>query len=831
MTATVAKAFLRYLVRRKALSLLQLLGIGLGVASACGMALSARAALDSFGRAVDFLTGKATHSLSRPAGPLDENLLSILMKDPAIQAFSPVIERHLEINPGTEASEFARVLGMDFFLDRELRPNLDAVKGETLTESFLFDENAALVDLNLAERLGLSVGQIFSTSVGDIKIVGTFPNSSAEPLILVDIASAQELFGMRGVVDRVDLILSDSQNFSARWKTGFTVESSQQNKATMGRMLNAFRLNIEALSLLGLFVGVFLIYNTAMFSVVSRRRDAGILLCLGAKKSEVAAAFMAELMLQGGLGGMLGGVLGYLMSLFLTEAVGGAISNIYFFLRPTPPGWSWSIAGLGLLLGLAASLVGGIFPLLEILRTDPAQTITGRIFQPSQANGAKKAALWGLAAAALGLALLPGASYKIYIGFAGAFALLLGLAMTSGLVIQYSESILTALGSAAAKLTGKAAARNIRRNLGRTSVAVAAFMVALSVSMGLGLMIGSFRETLIAWMDDQISGDVYIAPSTNIPVPREFHDQLEKIPGVAGVDAHRRVNLTYENAPIQLVAVNVPVIRKYLKYRWIDGGPKGGQGGLKAVEQGDVMVSESFARRFDKWSGDFVTLDGLTGPAKFKIAGVIYDYSTEHGIIKMDWKTYTATFGDETITNIGLFLDRQGTKNEQTIREIRELAIKWNIPVMTRSELHENVLGVFDSTFAVTKSLRILAIIIAFFGISGALLALFMERQKEFGIMRALGFSGRQVAAMTLLESLGMGGVSFLMAVPVGTILSLILIHVINIKSFHWTIFFHPMAGPYAASALTALVASLGAAAYPLWRIRRTFPSIQLREE
>ncbi len=127
--------------------------------------------------------------------------------------------------------------------------------------------------------------------------------------------------------------------------------------------------------------------------------------------------------------------------------------------------------------------------------------------------------------------------------------------------------------------------------------------------------------------------------------------------------------------------------------------------------------------------------------------------------------------------------------------------------------------------------MRILAIVVAFFGIAGALLTLFMERQREFGIYRALGFSTRQVAGMTLLEGLGMGLVSFLLSIGVGTLLGLMLIRVINLRSFNWTIFFYPAWEPYLLAAATAILASLGAAVYPIWKVYRTYPQMQIREE
>ncbi|UCD58733.1 MAG: ABC transporter permease, partial [Candidatus Hydrogenedentota bacterium] len=224
---TVTKSFLRYLPRRRSLSLLQLMGIACGVAAAVGMTLSARAALSSFARAVEFLRGQATHSIARPAGPMDEQVLTQLMRDPAVTFFSPVIDRQLRLGEG----ELVRLLGVDPFLDQSIRPEITRfqITQERRTSehrlSFLFDARAALVDARLADRLGVSTGDDVVTSRGVLRVVGTFSNPSGEPLVVMDIAHVQELFGLRGQIDRVDLILRDISDFRSRWEEGFHIQS------------------------------------------------------------------------------------------------------------------------------------------------------------------------------------------------------------------------------------------------------------------------------------------------------------------------------------------------------------------------------------------------------------------------------------------------------------------------------------------------------------------------------------------------------------------------------------------------------------------------------
>jgi putative ABC transport system permease protein len=825
----VTKAFLRYLPRRRGLSFLQLLGIACGVAATVGMVFSARSALSNFTHAVEFLRGKATHSLERPAGPMEEALLVRLMKDPAVKHFSPVVDRRLILPDG----EPVRVLGIDPFLDRAVRPEILTTRtggdqGRTETGlRFLLQSDAVFVEVGLARRLGVVSGDLIHTSRGPLQILDVFPNPSGEPLILMDIGHAQKLFALGGLLDRVDLVLSDPHGFRLRWQTGFLLQSNRQQQASFADMLRAFRLNLEALSLLALFVGVFLVYNTAMFAVVSRRKDAGILRALGATRSEIVLAFLAEVLLLGISGGLLGSVLGYLLSRGLTEIVGDTISRLYFSVPAAPPPWSPWILAFGAFLGLGASLLGGILPLRELLRTDPVRSLQGRTATEGSGRGARKAALVGLGVLAVSFGLLPLAEIHVYVGFAGAFGLLLGASFLTGRALLAMQPVLKGALGGLGGLPGRMAAGNISRNLGRTAVAVAAFMVALAMSVGLGSMIGSFRETLTWWMDSQLRGDLYIAPSREIEVPEDFLVELRGVPGIGGLDPYRNTQISYQGSMAHVSAVDAGVLQKYARFGWLRGGDEN----WDPVKRGSVIVSESFSRRFGVSAGSSLPLDGIRGPTRLPVAQVFYDYTTEHGLIMMDRSTYLDVFGDPTIDALVVFVDKENPQKDSILEDVRRRARSRGLPVSTQSEFHASILQLFDATFAVTRSMRIIAVVVAFFGIAGAILTLFMERRRDFGIYRALGFSTPQVAAMTLMEGLGMGGVSFALSVLVGTALGWILIRVINVQSFHWTIFFHFDWDPYLLTGLTALLASVGAALYPIWKVCRTYPQMQIREE
>ena len=517
------------------------------------------------------------------------------------------------------------------------------------------------------------------------------------------------------------------------------------------------------------------------------------------------------------------------MSRFLTGLVGQTISNLYFFLKPEPLPWSWSMAAVGAFFGCFASLLGSFFPLLELARIDPIKILQPKTATRSSIAGIKRVSVGGLrdpwpdrsASSALVLACVRRLCRRLRIP--------LRLKPSGGHVPRLreppsQESPSHLLGG----LPGRIAAGNIRQNLSRTSVAVAAFTVALSMSVGLGLMIGSFRESLIWWMETQLKADLYIgSTSEGVEVPEEFYRELSAMPGLGGLDPYRNAQVIYKGRSVSVAGVSADVLQRYTHFGWL----KGGNEHWDRVKRGEVIISESFARSFKVSPGDAIELQGRSGPVRLKTAAVFYDYTSEHGVIMMDRSTYIAVFGDHTINSLGVFVDRANPERGRILDAVRARAHRSGLPAFTQAELRASILSVFDSTFAVTRSMRMLAIIVAFFGIAGALLTLFIERQREFGIYRALGFSVRQASAMTFLEGLGMGMVSFALSIVIGTVLAVILIKVINLRSFNWTIFFYPAWGPYLAAGVAALLASMGAAVYPIWKVLRIYPHMQLREE
>jgi putative ABC transport system permease protein len=559
---------------------------------------------------------------------------------------------------------------------------------------------------------------------------------------------------------------------------------------------------------------------------VSRRHDAGVLRSLGAGRAGIAAAFCAEVLLLGCAGGALGGALGYGLARVLVGTVGGTISALYFFLRPVPPAWSWAILPAGAALGCAAGLLGALVPLVDLARTAPVQLLGRRALRGDDERRASRAALAGCGLMAVSVAVIA-LSRGAVAGIAGSFGVLLGLTLVTGRALVVLGPALEMTLARLGGLPGRMAAGFIRRSLGRTAVAAAAFSVALSMAIGLGTLISSFRGSLDAWMRAQINADVYVGRAGETAIPESFADEVRALPGVAGLDLYRYAPMLFRGQPTHVQAVDAASLERFARFSWTSGGDEH----WGAVRRGAVVVSESFARRFGVRQGGRIALAGREGPREFAVEAVFHDYTSEHGVVLMDRETWYGLSGDRTVNTVGAWLDPGHPGREATASAIERLAAARGYPAQRREGLHRGIRDVFEATFAVTRSLRALAVVTAFFGIAGALLTLFTERRREFGVLRALGFSSGQVAAVTLLEGLGLGLASFALSVVSGTVVAVLLIRVINLRSFHWTIFYHPAWGAYAVAAAIAVGASLAAASYPAWLVHRTYPQIQLREE
>jgi putative ABC transport system permease protein len=837
------------------------LGITLGVAVVVAIDLANASASRAFDLSAESVTGRATHQISGGPGGLDETLYTNLRRQGLVQAAAPVLTDY--VSSPQLGSRTLQLLGIDPFADAPFRdylgPSGSSSTGLAGLTAFLTRPGALLISSDLAQSYGLKdcpkgsetlacqISLQVNGKTSPAYIAGLLQPADAlsrralDGLVIADIATAQELTGRLGKLDRIDLILPSEQaaalsaRLQAALPAGVRLQTVEARSGTVAQMTSAFRVNLTALSLLALVVGMFLIYNTMTFSVVQRRPLFGTLRCLGVTRQEVFGMVMGEALLVGILGAGLGIGLGALMGLGAVRMVTQTINDLFFVVTVRGVQIPASSLVKGAVLGVAATLLTAAPPAWEAATVPPRLALSRSGLESKARLAVTVAAGVGLALIALGVGVLLAPTRSLVVSFGGTFAEVVGFAMLAPLVTRLlMRAVLPVLGRIWGSL-GRMAPRDVVNSLSRTSIAIAALMVAVSVTIGVSLMVGSFRHTVVTWLEQTLQGDVYISvPSLTATIPSApinpaVVEQARTWPGVARVDVLRSVEVDAPQGPIHVAATDNFSVGSERIYLALDGPS---ETVWSRMQQGAVLVSEPLANRLGlPRQGGVVTLNTDQGPQEFPVIGIYYDYASTQGTVLMNLDTYRSLWQDSSITAVDLRLSTGADPDQVASGLQASLAPVQSLLVRPNRALRQDVLVVFDRTFAITGALQLLATIVAFIGVLSALLSLELERQRELGILRAVGLTVRQLWGLIMLETGLMGAVAGLLAMPTGYVLALILVYIINRRSFGWTLQMQVLPGPFVQALAVAVIAALLAGIYPAWRMSRKTEADAMRFE
>ena len=839
---------LRYISRRLFQSAMFVLGVALGVAVVIAIDIANESAARAFNLSSESLVGRATHQIVGGPNGFPTEIYRRLRIERGVKLSAPVVTEVVRLDRSDQA---LRLLGVDPLAEAPFRAYLaaedDAVDFTALNR-IIAEPGAVVLSQSLAERLGLNIeeGLRISASGGfsAARLVGILaPDNSAsrqalDDLIISDIATAQEIIGLIGRLSRIDLILDADEVGSLRdWLPEGLRLADVKEENSLDQMIAAFELNLQAMSLLALVVGLFLIYNTVNFSVVQRRKTIGIMRSLGTTRGQVFRFILLEAFALGLIGTLLGLALGLIFGRGTVALVSQTISDLYFSVNVR----SISIPPLtllkGALVGIAASLLAAALPSWEATRTPPAG-----VMKRSNEEEAARRLLPVMTAGAVGLIILGfvllGAPDSLTLGFAALLCIIVGGALFTPLALVLGMRLLARPSEALFGVLGRLAARAVVRSLSRTGVAVAALTVAVSVIVGVSAMIGSFRLTVADWLETSLGAQIYVSPplfasnNASVDVDSAVKAIAEAAPGVRAVSSARHVIVNAPDypdlPPANLLASDFDIAGEERRFKWSEVPV---EAHLAALEAGKVMVSESFAfRRGIDRERNSITLDTEVGPRTFEVFGVYYDYSTDQGTVYIARSVYDRYFNDPFISSLGVFID-DGADTDAVISDLRARFADYDLLVQDNESLRAGALEVFDRTFAITIALRLLTTLVAFIGILAALMALQLEDAREYGVMRATGMTGRQLTQFAMIQTGLMGLVAGTLALPIGLLTSLFLTHVINFRSFGWTMEFAPQPSQLLEALLVALAAALLAGAYPAWLLGRLKPAEALRRE
>lgn len=790
-------------------------GVAVGVAALCATWLTTRVAVASIDRDVETIAGAARLEVTRPGGvPLADlgplaDLCGEVLCAPVIDgtALAPAL------------GERVRVLGIDPLVDRGARSlRFDRGEGpsEEAGDAFLRGEGVAL-PAALARALGAAVGDRIELAVRServaLDVVALFEPARLaaawDRVVLLDVARASELLGRVARLDRLELVprrpldsaaLDElAQRIAARLPEGTRVAGPEARRAEGRDLVRALDFNLTALAGVSLIVGAVLVATTLATSVVQRRSAIALLRSLGASRAQLGAAVLAEAAAIGLIGGLLGVVLGAAAARGVLAAVQASVATVA----------EEAIAGelalgapsllLGLALGLGSALVAAWMPLREALGTPPLQGLRevpeeralGRMLAR---HGAALAAL--LIAAALA-ARLPPLRERPVGGLVCALLLLAALLACAEPLVAALAGLRPrgrpALRAAPLRVAQGALAAGRRR----AAWAAGAVGVAVALAVSMGVFVTSFRRAVGEWSAQTLRADLHVQPlppeggvSAGVLHPDVTRAAVSRF-GAENVDAYHSGPAYVRGERVELAGGNLALLAREGGVPFLDGRPAR-EVFARALERGALIVNEPFARRFGVGRGDRVRLETPAGGLERAVEGVYRDYSGHRGRAVLDLAAFLALYPDEGAKSLSIFLPAGASPEEARARLAADLGPRFAVAIRLEDELRRQVLAVFDRTFAVTIALRTIASLVAAIAVVTVLAALVHERARELAVLRSIGGSRAQVAGVVLSEAglLGLAGAGG--GLVTGLMVGYVLVAVVNVQSFGWSMPFAP---------------------------------------
>ncbi len=821
-------------------SVAAVVAITLGVALAFAVHLINASALSEFSSAVRAVNGQPDLELRAASGNLDENIYARVAQHPSIDLASPMLEISTYALDAQGNKLPIKVLGLDALLAASLSPALmpDAsapTASDNITtgaERFaMFSANAAFVNTaarGLAIRTGsntqnaaaLSLSLVTGLRSAQVTVAGSVA-AGGGALAVMDIAAAQDLFGLQGQISRIDLRLAAGSNKAALIKE-LALPAGVQTQATgdavqrISNLSRAYRVNMTMLALVALFTGAFLVFSVLSLSVAKRAQQMALLGVLGLTARQRLQLVLTEAAALGVVGSVLGIALGTALAAAAMRLLGGDLGGGYFAVVSPSLQWQPLAALVYAVLGVAAALVGAWWPARAAQLLPLAQTLKG-LGAAAQRGKGVLVALFFVAAGAL-LVWTP-AVFGIPLGAYMAIGALLvgGIGLLPPLVALAYDRIAPLVSTRALPMLAIERARRVRET---AAVAVSGVVAALSLAVALTVMVASFRTSVMQWLDVVLPAPLYVRTATNSAAGQVLNfssaqvQAIRQLPGVARVSGLRTLQLQLDPAQPSVMLVARPLGNPAADL------PMVGSTALPdaSVPAGAVplYVSEAVVDLYGAKLGAIFQLNmpivhvfisqsatNTIATPVFYVAGVWRDYARQFGAIAIDQAAYVRISGDDKVNDLAVWpADGADLRELQTgisnyigsqwaqaadSKDSPRIDISKLVEFSSAQEIRDMSLRIFDRSFAVTYWLQAVAIAIGLFGVAASFSAQVLARRKEFGLLAHLGLTRRQILQVVASEGAAWTAIGAAAGCALGLLVSGILVHVVNPQSFHWT--------------------------------------------
>jgi len=783
--------------------------IALGVALAAAVHTIHTSALAEIERAAHALAGRADLEIRGPRSGFDDAWFATVAGRPEVLVASPVVDVEAAIRGSDET---IRVLGIDPFRAIRLQPAFVASRGiaSAADAASLLDSRSAWLTPAAAARLGLGKGATLATLAASTEVEWTVAGIleglvDGGDLAVVDIAAAQARLGRVGRISRIDLRLrahvdaaTFAQSLRALLPPGVVVTPPASVAGRVAAITRAYRVNLDALSLVALATGAFLVFSTLALQAARRRQEFALLRALGVTRRGVSMLLAFEGAVIGLAGSGVGIVAGVALSHMMLRGVGADLGAGFFGGRTSVFALDPLALALIALLGVGTAMSGALWVARGVARIEVAEALRDRAIDlPS---GGRYAAWLAAALAFAGIPLLfvpPIAGLPL----GGYAAIGAWLAATVIAVGPLCRALLSLWPEPERPVAGIARAQ-VRHLPGHLAASVAGIVMSASLCVAMAIMVFSFRVSLEEWLGGVVGADVYVRSGAGGDTGFFTTDEEARIAALPQVRAleplrYDRLAIDPEGPPLSLVAR--PLSDRILRgFRATPPAPSPGEDVVK------VWISEA-ARDLHGWHpGDRVTLPIAGKAVPVHVAGVIRDYARTWGAVLIDIGDYRRLTGDTRVNDFAIHLAprvdvRQG---QEAVRKALPEAL--GLSFEDASEIRRRSLEIFDRSFAVTYALEAISILIGLAGVTSSFAALAWSRRREFGVLRFLGFRRGEILRMLALEGATTGALGAAIGLAAGIAISVVLVQIVNRQSFHWTLEIH-----WPVATLATLVAAI----------------------
>jgi putative ABC transport system permease protein len=794
------------------------IAIAFGVALGTAVYLLNSAALADFGQAARRLIGDADVIVRGPPVGFAEALFTRIAQDGGVAEASPVIELNVSVLPGSRPA--LKVLGIDAFRASALQPELVAALSGNITA--LFAHDAIVLSQDAANRYAVTRGGTLQIEAAGtrtaLRVLDIVPADACPGALgIMDIGAAQWTLHRLGVIDRIDVRLRPGVSADA-WRVhaaallpaGVVSELPAAERGRAAAVTRAYRVNLTALALVALLTGSFVVFAVQWLSVLRRRTTLGLLRALGVTQSQLQRALLMEASCAGALGSLAGAGLGILLAALALRALGSDLGNGQLTaLRASLQLNVVPLSGF-ILLGTLATVAGGALPAWLAARRPPASALKAGDAEEDRQHLHTTWPGLCLAAAGAALAWAPPVGGLPVPGYLAIACLLFGAVLLAPAASQRLIALLPRTGAVVADT----AVAQLHGTLASSMVSLASIIVSFSLMVAMAIMVHSFRDSFDRWLIRLLPADLQLraAPgSDTAEISLDEQQRLTTLEGITRIE-FRRLQPLYLRAGQPPLAL---IVRTVVAEHAGDTLPLVAQPRSAAPpDVPPVWISEAVQDLYGYGTGSILDLPLNGKRHAFYVAGIWRDYVRSTGAVVIRRTDYVRLTGDQTASEASFWRAAGADEHELATRIRAVLGPQAPFELISSPELRERSLQAFDRAFLITYALEGVAVLLGLLGVAVAAGATALARRAQFGMLRHIGMLRRQVMWMFAIEGVALSGIAALYGLVVGTVLSLILVYVIDRQSFHWSI---DLAMPWGQLLALSLALLLCAAVTALW--------------